>query len=302
MNLKTIIKYLKTSLVYFFPIYLVTVGISWILLHIYLRFVTHKASYTLAELKPHLTEKHYFFFTVFIILHLFYCIITIRMLYKQKFPHSKSSKIFNSLSGKINFVIDVVYWKPLEYIHDLIAPHIPMSARFFIYVEEVWATKDKKYFYTLIILFEILPKLIIALTFFVEVIIYGRIKIFLYVIGLIFITVFWHIFLKLFASCGTRNAPLLKNYFLTINGVGDPIRDSDGIPIGYNSYEFVVKEEYEDVIDHKEEALLYMQLLAMPNFVEQLKKDTNKIMPYITLLTSLIYVIGGIYRLIFFLM
>ena len=302
MNFKNIIKYIRTLLLYFFPMYLVTVGISWILLHIYLRFVTYKSSYTLAELKPHLTEKHYFFFLAFIVIHMFYLITVCIILYRQKFPQDKPYKIFNKLTEKINAVLDFIYWKPLDYIHDLIAPHIPMSARFFIYVEKIWATKEEKYFYQLIILFEVLPKLLISITFLIEIILYGRIKVFLYIIGLIFITIFWHIFLKLFASCGTRNASLIKNYFLTIKGVGNPTIDSDGIPIAYTSYEFVVKEEYEDVIDPEEEALLFMQLMAMPRFVEQIKKDTNKITPYITLLTSLIYVAGGIYRFIYFIM
>lgn len=62
---------------------------------------------------------------------------------------------------------------------------------------------------------------------------------------------------------------------------------------------FIIKPEYEDIIDVEEEARLLMQFEAMPRFVDQIKKDSAKIVPYVTIITSAIYVIGGSYRLIF---
>ena len=176
-----------------------------------------------------------------------------------------------------------------------------MSGRFFVYVEKVWAKKANVYFYVLIFLFEIIPKTLLAVVFLVEVIVFGQIKVFLHIISLILITIMWNIFLKAFAYCGTINLPIIKVYFSTIRGVGEATFDSDGNVSSYSSYEFIIKPEYDGVINVEEEAKLLMQFEAMPRFVEQIKKDTEKVMPYVTIITSLIYVIGGMYRLIFFL-
>lgn len=301
MNLKLVAKYLKTIIIYIFPAYLVFFGVSWILLHFYIRFLLKRSSYTLEELKPYLTEQHYFFFIAFILFNLFYVGSSIIILYKKKYPTKKSSLYVRFLE-KVSDVVNIVYWKPLDYIHDSIAPYIPLSGQLFIYIEKIWSRKESKYFYTLIIIFEILPKIIISIVFFVEIIFFGQLKVFLYAISIITITILWQIFLKLFSSFGSRNLPVIKEYFSEITGEGDPIFDDNGHITSYKSFRFVVKEEYEDVIDPKEEADLLLRLEGMPRFVEQIKKDTNKIMPYITLLTSLIYVIGGIYRLIYFIM
>lgn len=45
-----------------------------------------------------------------------------------------------------------------------------MSGEFFVYVEKIWSKKDAAYFYILIFLFEILPKVLVALVFLFEVV------------------------------------------------------------------------------------------------------------------------------------
>jgi hypothetical protein len=246
--------------------YLLTLGITWVILHLYIRFYVERPSYILEDIKPNITYKHYIFFTAFILLHIILVIMMIVTIYRQKFPREKSS-ILIYLSERITPVVNAIYWKPLDFLHDLIAPHIPMSGKFFVYVEKTWSNKKPWYFYALLILFEILPKCIIAFTFLIEVTILGQIRIFLYCISLILIVILWHIFLKLFANFGIRNMPVIKEYFLTIKGVGEPTLDEHGTIIGYNSYEFIVKPEYETVIDIEEEARLLLQLEAMPRFV-----------------------------------
>jgi hypothetical protein len=238
-----------------------------------------RPSYSLLGIKPFLTLKHYIFFTGFILLHIIIIVRILITIYWQMFPRAHAS-IFVYLSEKVTLVLNVIYWKPLEYIYDLIAPNIPVLGSFFLYLE-------------------ILPKSTIALVFLIEVIIFGNIKIFLYSISLILVTIIWHIFLKLFASFGKRNLAIIKEYFLTIKGVGSPTLDDHGVPVFYPGYEFIVKPEYEDVINTEEEARVLMQLESIQRIAEQLKKDTTKWLPYITLVTSLIYVIGGTYRLAF---
>lgn len=300
MNIKEFFNYLKNLLPYVLSVYFLIVGISWIFFHAYLRFFIQRPSYILEDLKPFITKKLLIFFVIFIVWHFIVTTINVFIVYKQMFNY-KENLFFSNIVQKFSSVVNLIYWKPLDYIHNLIIPHIPMSGRFFIYVEKVWSKKANVYFYVLIFLFEILPKILIALVFLIEVIVFGQIKLFLHIISLIFITIAWNVFLKAFAYCGTLNLPIIKIYFSTIRGVGNPTFDADGNISSYSAYEFIVKPEYEDVINVEEEAKLLMQFESMPSFVEQIKKDTAKITPYITIITSLIYLIGGVYRLIFFL-
>lgn len=300
MNIKEFFNYLKNLLPYVLSVYFLIVGISWIFFHAYLRFFIQRPSYMLEDLKPFITKKLLIFFVIFIVWHFIVVTINVFIVYKQTFNY-KENLFFSNIVQKFSSVVNLIYWKPLDYIHNLIIPHIPMSGRFFIYVEKVWSKKANVYFYVLIFLFEILPKILIALVFLIEVIVFGQIKLFLHIISLIFITIAWNVFLKAFAYCGTLNLPIIKIYFSTIRGVGNPTFDADGNISSYSAYEFIVKPEYEDVINVEEEAKLLMQFESMPSFVEQIKKDTAKITPYITIITSLIYLIGGVYRLIFFL-
>lgn len=300
MKLKTIFLTVKNLLPYILSIYFLIFGISWIILHAYIRFFLYKqkSSYTLEALKPFITEKHIIFFTMFIVVHVVISILNIIVVYKQMFPQKEYS-FYTQISQKISYIVILISWKPLEYIHDLIIPHILMSGEFFVYIEKIWSKKDATYFYALIFLFEILPKTLVALVFLVEVVVFGQVKIFLHILSLILITVFWRIFLKAFSNCGTINLPIIKEYFLNITGIGKPTLDDNGVPSSYPSYEFVLKPEYEDVIiDIEEEALLLMQFEAMPRFVHQIKKDSAKIIPYISFITSIIYVIGSTYCLI----
>lgn len=248
MKLRFILSNIKNIAAYIFPLYLIILGLSWLFLQIYFRLFLERPSYTLTELKPFLTTKHYVFFLLFIIIHIIIVSLACITLYRQIFPRTKSS-IFVRATIKINYIIDLVYWKPLEYIHDLIAPRIPMSGRLFLYIEKIWSSKDSIYFYVLIFLFEILPRVSIAIIFVIEVIIFGQIKIFIYSISLIFITFIWQIFLKMFTSFGLRNKHVIEEYFYPIKGVGDPVLDQQGNITSYKSLEFVVKPEYDGVID-----------------------------------------------------
>ena len=297
MKRKVILQYLANFMPYVFSIYLMILGLSWIFLHIYMRFFIERPSYTLEEFKAYISTKHYIIFIGFIVFNLVLILYNLIVLRRQR-PQNNALVIV--IIKKLVFLIEFIYWKPLDYIHDKVAPHIPMSGRFFLYVEKIWSKKDNVYFYIAIFLFEILPRLLISLVFLIDIVIFGQIKLFLHMVSLFFVTIIWHVFLKLYANFGKRNLPIIEEYFSVIRGIGDPILDADGNVSSYSAYEFFVKPEYEDVINVEEEAKLLLQLEAMPRFVEQIKRDTGKVMPYITIMTSLVYVVGGIYRLIFF--
>lgn len=89
----------------------------------------------------------------------------------------------------------------------------------------------------------------------------------------------------------------MKSYFREIIAY-DPIITDKGITIGFKRFEYLMKPEYKNVIDNKEFILVLLQVDRLHDYVMQIKADMTKITPYITLITSIIYIIGGIYRLI----
>lgn len=82
----------------------------------------------------------------------------------------------------------------------------------------------------------------------------------------------------------------MKSYFREIIGY-DPIINDKGITIGFKRFEYLIKPEYKNVIDDKEFILVLLQVDRLQDYVMQIKAD-------MTLITSIIYIIGGIYRLI----
>ena len=91
--------------------------------------------------------------------------------------------------------------------------------------------------------------------------------------------------------------PILKNYFSEIKGV-DPRFNYEGEKVGYEKYSWIVKPEYDGVVDPEEEMRLILQLARIQRYALTIKKDIDSILPYVTIITSLIYLVGGIIRFI----
>jgi hypothetical protein len=179
-------------------------------------------------------------------------------------------------------------------------PKIPKSGDFFVYLEKIWTSNKygKVYFYTLIFLFDIFPKLILCITFIIEILVLQEIKYFFYLISIILIPISFAVFLKILLNFTQRNLPIMKSYFREIKGY-DPIINDKGITIGFKRYEYLMKPEYKNVINDKEFILVLLQVDRLQDYVMQIKADITKVTPYVTLITSTIYIIGGIFRLIF---
>jgi hypothetical protein len=90
--------YIKQNLKFFSSIYLIILGICWIILHIITRFVIERPSYNLFDLKQILTYKLLLIFTGFVILHL---LIIIQSLYLLFLKNKWSSKYYLLESNSI---------------------------------------------------------------------------------------------------------------------------------------------------------------------------------------------------------
>lgn len=275
--------------------YLLTVGISWVFIIIYLRIILERSTYTYEDMKSYISLKHYVIFSFFIIIQIIICIVCIIILIKRKKDY-RPATLFQTIANKLNNLLEKIYWKPLQYIHDKVAPHIPGSGRFFLYLETKW--KSKNFSYTLLMLFDSFPKVFMAIIFFVEAVFFQRIIIFIYCMPLLFVPICFSVFLKLFISFATRNIPVIREPFITIEGIGDPIKDINGQIVDYPNYKFILKKEYLDVIDPLENINALFQVRRIIDIVVFTKETLSTISPYILLITSSLYLLGGIYRLI----
>ena len=294
--LNNIFNYLHKNLFMLTQIYFTFLGIFWILIFIYFRLFAPRTSYILEELKSQLTIKHYIGFSAFIIIHIVFLSLALFSFSNRK----EKAKRFAFIIPKIQVFMDYVLWKPLDNIHELIAPNIPGSGLYFISLEKKWTLNNinPSYFYKHIFIFNIFPKVLVSIVFFIDIVIFGHYKYFLFSLPLIIIPILFNIYLKTFESFATRNIPVLQVCFSEIKYVGD-IFDEQGNLISSDpaAYEFHVKPEYAESPDLSETIKVLYQLNTIVDFVAFIKLQTKKITPYVTLFTSSIYLLGGVYRI-----
>ena len=277
-------------------IYLFLFGLFWILIHLYFRIILDRPNYNFNDLKHQITLKLYIIFIIFALLHFLFIFLALFLLLRKKSINPNS--IFYKINLVLYNVLNKVYWRPLEYIHDLMAPNIPGSGRFFMYLATKWRTKRQTYI--LIFIFEVLPKFILAMIFFIDTVIFNHLYIFLYCLPLIFVPILYSVFLKLFLSFVTRNISAMKEPFESIKGVGTFIYNENGEIVDNTSYEYTIKYDYSGWDDAEiDEWINNIKKAAhICNIVDFNKKIINKISPYLLLVTSLLYLIGGVYRLL----
>lgn len=284
-------------------IYLTFMGSFWVIIYLYFRFFVSRPTYTLDNLKTYIELRHYIGFVIFIMVHLILlCIVLYTLFFKEKKIYI--NPFFKYIMEKIQLFINYIFWKPLEKIHNIIAPKIPGSSRFFLFIEKKWTTNNvtPAFFKLLIIIFNIIPKVITAVIFFIDIVLLGSFKYFIYALPLLFIPIMLNIFLKIFESFAIRNIPNLQVYFSNIKYIGDTYDEQGNLIISdRGAYEFSLKPEYSHVDDLQETIQVLYQLNTIIEYVTFMKDQIQKYTPYITLITSSIYLGGGFYRLIYFL-
>lgn len=294
MKYKVYLKDLKNILPLLINIYLFFFGCCWVFFHVYIRFILERTPYTFLDLRTHITFLQYILFSCFVFLHLIILIYNIYIIYIKQLLNIKKS-IFSQMMKLLTTILETVYWKPLEFIHDKVAPYIPGSGRFFLYLETKWKTIG--FTYLMIFFFDIFPKVLLAAIFALETIIRAKIEVFFQLLPLIFIPVLFKILLKSFSSFAIRNKSNFTEAYESIKFL-DPIYNAEGLIEKYTRYEFTVKDEYIGQADTKEDLRCLLILDHMQNIVIYCKELLSFMTPYITVSTSLLYIIGGLYRLI----
>lgn len=273
-------------------IYFVALSLFWVILFIYFRFIKEKTSYHLNDLKGYVTNYFIIINILFVLLHIcllcyaFYVIYTNNRVKKQV-----------SLIHSMQNILNVIFIKPFITLHELIAPHIPYSGVLFLKITDILKNKNNLFLLKIpVILFNFLPRIIIASTFFIELLVYNRIYYFIYIAWLFLIILLWNLFVSLYISFAERLLILIPQY-ITITPVGEASENG-----WYSLYKFspLPKYQYEDG-DVQEYGETYVKAIYTHCFGAgkiSFRQFHREFSPYIILLTSSLYVLAGFYKLI----
>jgi hypothetical protein len=216
-------------------------------------------------------------------------------IYRQYYPIQKTSKIIHFFSK----IVDNLYWKPLEYIHDLIAPDLPYSGTCIAFIAEILEKGNQPLRYKLYrhsyLLFDYIPQLVVSFIFFIDIVILKQLYYFIYCMGFLLIPIIYKIYIKLCTSFVIRNEPDLLE-ILDIKPQSEP--DKNGIYVEV----FSIKSKYvSDQAILKETVTNYIMLRRITRHINVIKVQSARYYPYIILLTSSLYLSAAIYRLIYIL-
>jgi len=276
--------------------YLFIIGIIIIVLNLYFRIFRSRETYSLEILRDNLSIKVILFSVGFIFIHILIIISVLYYMYKKYYNIQKESKLIQNIS----IIVDNLYWKPLEYIHDLIAPDLPYSGMIIVYITEFLEKGNTLLRYKLYrhsyILFEYLPQILVSSVFFIEVVIYNQMHYFLYCIILLLLPLIYKIYLKLCMSFVIRNRPEFLEV-LDITPLGEP--DENGV---YLNFKFSLKSNYVQDKDELQDCVRhYLNLERIELHINAIKKNSAKYYIYIVLFTSSLYLSAAAYRLIYIL-
>jgi hypothetical protein len=276
--------------------YLFLTGNFIIILHLYFRFFKTRTGYSLSILRDNLSFLGLVLSISFILSHLVTIIAIFYYLYKQYYNINRTSKLIHRISD----VIDNLYWKPLEYIHDLIAPDLPYSGICIVWITEYVEKGNQVLRYKLYrhsyLLFDYLPKIFVSSIFFIDIVFENQIYSFLYSIWLLIIPIIYKIYIKLCTSFVIRNEPDVLEV-IDIQAQGEP--DENGV---YLEFHFTMKPEYEFNMDILNEFVdRYYLLKRIELHIKAIKYNSAKYDLYIILLTSSLYLSAAVYRLMYIL-
>ena len=278
--------------------FLFTLGLFWISIHFYFRLLIDRPTQLNLNDIQASTSFWIILFSYFIILH----VLLIGVALKTVFFELKNNFVLEYLRRTINFL----YWEPLLYIQTLISPHIPESANFFMFLESKMEHHRLNLTLNKSIIFSIhfAPQILVASIFSIEIIFYNNLRYFFPALFLLLLPISFSIFLSLYHYFADRHINEYNSSFEFINA-RDPICDSNGNPIlnydgthaGYQTYEYKLLEHLIGVIDHRHAIETRIRFVRILKWVINIKILIAYYYPYSTLLTSSLYLLGGIYRL-----
>lgn len=278
-------------------IYIFSISSFWILFFIYFRFILERKTYTLNDVKINITIPMLlltFFiccFHITLLLISVYTILSKRTLNQEK---SLNIPVITKIKLYCQKIQTIFFFKPLIELRNIVAPHIPYSGILFCKFTTIFEVKSDLILKIIVILFNNMPRFIVSLIFFVETIFYNHIYYFIQSLFILFIPLCWNILLNLYANFAERTLKdISKN--IEVVPLGKILSNGWHTEYGFNPFPQFTYEENE-IKEYKE---LWFLCMTMSSLGETMRIYQKVIMPYMTIITSSLYLSAGIFRLIF---
>lgn len=161
---------MKTLLIKLFNtksyIFFVLLGFLWIILHFILRFIIERFPH---KITPDTPKISIFVAIILLFIHLIIIYLNLSII----IAFNRKENILNSF---IKNLVNLMYWKPLKEFHDKVIVNIPLSGYILDDLGNTYINmcKTKPRIFLSILLFNFLPRLIVAFAFFIDVVIYQQ--------------------------------------------------------------------------------------------------------------------------------
>ena len=145
-----------------------------------------------------------------------------------------------------------------------------------------------------VIIFSIIPRIVVALIFFIEIIFFNQVHYFIpSLLLLLLIPIIWNIFVSLYVRVAEEILVESPKYIKIIDK-------------GNFEYSFQPLPQYKyegnDLQEYADTYIIGIKMYVFGNGTPSFKHYQNLLSPYSTLLTSSLYLVGGIYKLVFVLL
>lgn len=260
-------------------IFFVLLGFLWIILHFILRFIIERFPH---KITPDIPKISIFIAIILLFMHLIiiYLNLSIIIAFKRK---------ENSLTSFIKNLVDFMYWKPLKEFHNKVIVNIPLSGYILDDLGNTYINtcKTKPRIFLSILLFNFLPRLIVAFAFFTDVVIYQQ---FAYVYILLILIIFPLLFDSLiyildnFASRATQE---IEKKVIVLY-----VPEDEEVLFVWRANNVLV--EGKDLEFYTKYWFMFNDFTVFFDYIKTIKA---KYLPYIIVVASSCYFVGWIYYL-----
>lgn len=266
---------------YFFIMSILIISIS-----IYYRLIFKRNTYSLELIKTHVTLEYFLLLLLFTCLHLF---ILCMYIYKRNHK-SENSVILSS----VNFILNTLLWKPLDYLLSLIAPHIPYSGTIILQYTYFFRQTEFRLVLLKVLCFILyfLPKMIMSIIFFYEIFFLHRSEVFIKLIWIFLIPVLFLIFLNLSEQFFKNNITAVEK---VLHVIPRGLPNKNGI---HTAHEFKIKKGSgygKESLKELSECWGVLFYITNLNSITRLFISQTNF--YVTLMTSTLYFITFIYQI-----
>jgi len=268
--------------------YIIT-GTIIIITFFYIRLILERKPYLLID--ERLTPLTIPILLLIILIHVIIIYVTLKHVFFKK-----QKKTSNKYMLFLQKIIMELFWKPLNYIYEKIAPDLPYSGIILVKYAHYFIKQNQVIQKSIPLIFYFMPRILISLSFFIELVFYNRVHFFVYLIHLIFLVLGYGLFLKLSQDFVTRNTPIILEG-LIITPLGPP--NVHGVQ---TSHKFEFTLEYVNLgytleyLDDRIEGYETLTYLTSINNVQE--EFISKYRPHVSLFCSSLYVLSFLYKII----